>query len=66
MPLQDLPNPGREGFEILGQAGRIQVWLLPVVLDVADAVYGQHGPARVRRGGRGVPATLVRDGPTGK
>lgn len=22
--------------------------------DVADAVYGQHGPARVRRGGRGV------------
>jgi hypothetical protein len=34
--------------------------------DVADAVYGQHGPARVRRGGRGVPATLVRDGPTGK
>ena len=23
-------------------------------VDVADAVYGQHGPARVRRGGRGV------------
>jgi hypothetical protein len=22
--------------------------------DVADAVYGRHGPARVRRGGRGV------------
>src|SRR6266496_3749379 len=32
-------------------------------VDVADAVYGRHGPARVRGAGRGGGAALVRDRP---
>jgi hypothetical protein len=33
--------------------------------DVADAVFGRHGPARVRRGGRGGSNEMVRRGSVG-